>query len=188
MKRAYVIEDCHHNVFRLSATGSFDVALDIKNSTNNSFESPLIVNDQAVGWPKISRNSKCPCGSGRKFKRCHGEFRMGTGIKVEGDNNEFSNAAVFTKGDGIVVKGSGNKFPNAKVFIGDAKIAEVIALLGLPRDTPPEMLREVIDAFGESREVRATDDFRLRAWFMERQGDVVAWTQLLVDLGRMLAS
>ncbi|MDP6549560.1 MAG: SEC-C metal-binding domain-containing protein [Dehalococcoidia bacterium] len=22
--------------------------------------------------PKIGRNVKCPCGSGRKYKRCHG--------------------------------------------------------------------------------------------------------------------
>ncbi len=23
-------------------------------------------------WPKIGRNEPCPCGSGQKFKRCHG--------------------------------------------------------------------------------------------------------------------
>ena len=22
--------------------------------------------------PKIGRNAKCPCGSGKKYKRCHG--------------------------------------------------------------------------------------------------------------------
>ncbi|MGI9407060.1 MAG: SEC-C metal-binding domain-containing protein, partial [Hyphomicrobiaceae bacterium] len=23
-------------------------------------------------WGKVARNSQCPCGSGKKFKKCHG--------------------------------------------------------------------------------------------------------------------
>jgi preprotein translocase subunit SecA len=29
-------------------------------------------NDPAT-WGKISRNALCPCGSGKKFKHCHGD-------------------------------------------------------------------------------------------------------------------
>jgi preprotein translocase subunit SecA len=25
-------------------------------------------------WGKVSRNAPCPCGSGRKFKQCHGRL------------------------------------------------------------------------------------------------------------------
>ena len=25
-----------------------------------------------VGWERTQRNADCPCGSGRKFKHCHG--------------------------------------------------------------------------------------------------------------------
>jgi preprotein translocase subunit SecA len=25
-------------------------------------------------WGKVSRNALCPCGSGKKFKHCHGKF------------------------------------------------------------------------------------------------------------------
>lgn len=25
-------------------------------------------------WGKIQRNAPCPCGSGKKFKHCHGRF------------------------------------------------------------------------------------------------------------------
>ncbi len=28
-------------------------------------------NDPAT-WGKVSRNAACPCGSGKKFKHCHG--------------------------------------------------------------------------------------------------------------------
>ena len=30
-------------------------------------------NDPAT-WGKVSRNEACPCGSGKKFKHCHGAF------------------------------------------------------------------------------------------------------------------
>jgi len=25
-------------------------------------------------WGKVPRNAQCPCGSGKKFKHCHGQF------------------------------------------------------------------------------------------------------------------
>jgi preprotein translocase subunit SecA len=25
-------------------------------------------------WGRVSRNEPCPCGSGKKFKHCHGQF------------------------------------------------------------------------------------------------------------------
>ncbi len=28
--------------------------------------------DAAAGGRKVGRNEPCPCGSGKKFKRCHG--------------------------------------------------------------------------------------------------------------------
>jgi preprotein translocase subunit SecA len=27
-------------------------------------------------YARVGRNDPCPCGSGRKFKRCHGDPRM----------------------------------------------------------------------------------------------------------------
>jgi preprotein translocase subunit SecA len=27
-------------------------------------------------WGKISRNAPCPCGSGKKYKHCHGDVGM----------------------------------------------------------------------------------------------------------------
>jgi preprotein translocase subunit SecA len=26
------------------------------------------------GMPKVGRNDPCPCGSGKKFKHCHGQL------------------------------------------------------------------------------------------------------------------
>ena len=27
-----------------------------------------------TSWGKVGRNEACPCGSGKKFKHCHGAF------------------------------------------------------------------------------------------------------------------
>ncbi len=32
----------------------------------------LPASDLPTGWEKTSRNAACPCGSGKKFKHCHG--------------------------------------------------------------------------------------------------------------------
>jgi preprotein translocase subunit SecA len=32
---------------------------------------PVNPNDPAT-WGKVPRNAPCPCGSGKKFKQCHG--------------------------------------------------------------------------------------------------------------------
>ena len=30
--------------------------------------------DDPESWGKVGRNEPCPCGSGKKFKHCHGQF------------------------------------------------------------------------------------------------------------------
>jgi preprotein translocase subunit SecA len=27
-----------------------------------------------AGWGKVGRNEDCPCGSGKKYKHCHGRY------------------------------------------------------------------------------------------------------------------
>jgi preprotein translocase subunit SecA len=27
-----------------------------------------------MSWGKVGRNEACPCGSGKKYKHCHGRF------------------------------------------------------------------------------------------------------------------
>jgi preprotein translocase subunit SecA len=35
------------------------------------YDGPVDPNDPRT-WGKVQRNAPCPCGSGRKFKQCHG--------------------------------------------------------------------------------------------------------------------
>jgi preprotein translocase subunit SecA len=36
---------------------------------------PKLPNHESRGGEQVSRNDPCPCGSGKKFKRCHGDPR-----------------------------------------------------------------------------------------------------------------
>ena len=54
---------------------------DAQNTNNNKMvTSPVVLRESAdvidpedpTTWGKVGRNSPCPCGSGKKFKHCHG--------------------------------------------------------------------------------------------------------------------
>ena len=36
--------------------------------------SPARVSDDPASWGKVGRNEPCPCGSGKKYKHCHGRL------------------------------------------------------------------------------------------------------------------
>ncbi len=57
---------------------------------NDYFDpSPAAVKQQPiVAGPKIGRNDPCPCGSGKKFKNCHGK-------RSSVDNKTAAKVAVF---------------------------------------------------------------------------------------------
>ena len=38
---------------------------------NKNEEAPQ--NTSPANWGKVGRNSQCPCGSGKKYKNCHGQ-------------------------------------------------------------------------------------------------------------------
>ena len=35
---------------------------------------PEVSPETVESWGKVGRNAPCPCGSGRKYKHCHGRF------------------------------------------------------------------------------------------------------------------
>jgi peptide deformylase len=65
-KEIFVKDDLHPDGF--AAVGN--VAVVIQHEVDH-LDGILII-DRVVGKNKIGRNDKCPCGSGKKYKRCHG--------------------------------------------------------------------------------------------------------------------
>jgi len=43
------------------------------NSTNLQISDVTISSNSIISIPKIGRNKACPCGSGIKYRRCHGK-------------------------------------------------------------------------------------------------------------------
>ncbi len=56
-----------------------------------------------IGPTSISRNSPCPCGSGRKFKKCCQVAQQVATAHVQAAKNKLNQ--VFAVGEGIIVKG-----------------------------------------------------------------------------------
>ena len=52
-------------------TGEDEGAPPVDNRIVRAKEAPVNPNDPTT-WGKVQRNAPCPCGSGRKFKHCHG--------------------------------------------------------------------------------------------------------------------
>jgi preprotein translocase subunit SecA len=46
----------------------------IHDSLNSLAEDSLLSTDGAQEFPKVGRNEPCPCGSGKKYKQCHGSL------------------------------------------------------------------------------------------------------------------
>jgi len=56
----------------VTINGEFDVGIDI-NGDRNQFRNLNINVRNPIRRPiKVGRNQPCPCGSGKKFKHCHG--------------------------------------------------------------------------------------------------------------------
>lgn len=65
-KQIFVKDDLRPNGF--VAVG--DVAIVIQHEVDHL--DGILITDRVVGKEKVGRNDKCPCGSGLKYKRCHG--------------------------------------------------------------------------------------------------------------------
>lgn len=55
-------------VFGLYADARLALSVGVAGQTVNELAQEF----RLQGMPKVGRNAACPCGSGRKFKRCHG--------------------------------------------------------------------------------------------------------------------
>ncbi|MCH8240663.1 MAG: preprotein translocase subunit SecA, partial [Proteobacteria bacterium] len=67
MEMAALPEMHAHHISPL--TGEDDVALDSMGGGAS-----VVGDAPASSWGKVPRNAPCPCGSGKKYKRCHGKF------------------------------------------------------------------------------------------------------------------
>lgn len=66
-KEIFVKDDLHPAGFVATGLAAIATQHEIDHLEN------ILIIDRVAGKKKIGRNDKCPCGSGRKWKKCHGK-------------------------------------------------------------------------------------------------------------------
>jgi preprotein translocase subunit SecA len=56
------------------ATGEDELAPALAGGTNGGKTAAKRDAKNPATWGKVGRNEVCPCGSGKKYKHCHGRF------------------------------------------------------------------------------------------------------------------
>ncbi|WP_342643608.1 preprotein translocase subunit SecA [Rhodoligotrophos ferricapiens] len=91
MMRVEIVQDAQQDLLHHDAlppmeahhadpfTGEDELALAIANSAGRQGQfgasAPAVDPSNPATWGKVQRNAPCPCGSGRKYKHCHGAVR-----------------------------------------------------------------------------------------------------------------
>jgi hypothetical protein len=162
----YVIENCHD----IQANG-------------------LQVN---VGYGKprklAGRNALCPCGSGKKYKKCHLGKSMSTAIKSSNSSTTFKDTLAVSSGDGIVLDNDRSSFEGTKIFAGvsEQSINSIITRLGLPENTPPELVLEAVSEISATGNVSIVERSRLKSWLLSAANfDIAGWAGVALAIASM---
>ena len=68
------IEKLNENNSQIKTNNNKEIENISKNKTiRNKIKSSKIDPNNPNTWGKVGRNETCPCGSGKKFKNCHGK-------------------------------------------------------------------------------------------------------------------
>ncbi|OJY34674.1 MAG: preprotein translocase subunit SecA [Rhizobiales bacterium 65-9] len=83
MQATHVDPNSGENEFALADAGAFSgqrgdmfgaAAASLGFSATDAAEAPQRDQQDPNSWGKVGRNEPCPCGSGKKYKHCHGQF------------------------------------------------------------------------------------------------------------------
>lgn len=120
----------------------------------------------------VGRNQPCPCGSGKKFKRCHGAPHMGTGFISDNSEATFTDAVAVVDSGGTGFhsrNGDKSHFIRPKAFVGPVvDIEALIAKLNLPDDVPREHVQEAVELVAKSSDEEPLRYSKLKVWLLER--------------------
>lgn len=135
---------------------------------------------------KVGRNEPCPCGSGKKLKKCHGVNHMGKGIVSDNSEGQFTDTLVSVDegSTGIhLMNGDKSKFLRTQVLVGqDVDIEKLIALLNIPDDVPREYVVEAVNIAKEQKDPLSLRFSRLKTWLLEKGLDVKFAAETMVSL------
>ena len=161
-------------------------ALHLQNSSDNSFNRTQIYSaSPVVREYKVGRNERCPCGSGEKYKKCHGDSTMSKGIVSINSSGKFTDTVVSVDagGTGIYREDDRTDFERTTVLVGqNASVVEAV-LSRLPAGIPREYVVEAIEQIQNDGNAESLRFSKLRIWLMENDFDMKFWAETAVAIG-----
>ncbi|MCE1059103.1 SEC-C domain-containing protein [Pseudomonas alloputida] len=138
---------------------------------------------------RIGRNAPCPCGSGAKYKRCHGSVEMSNdksyGIVSIDSSGKLTDTTVVADSGGVGVYRNKDRtdFERTTIIIGQDDIAGLVASLKLPAETPHAYVAEAISQVRESGSTDVLQYSKLRVWLMDNKFDMKFWAETAIAVG-----
>ena len=161
-----------------------DGALLIENSYGNEFDGVQVNSfSRTMNAKKIGRNEPCPCGSGVKFKRCHGGGKMAHGIVSRNSSSVFIDTEINTDGVALALDGDESTFNRLKIYaFSDPELFKFVKNSSLPGDTPGEYVQEAYTELKKSGDVNVLEESKLKTWLFKQGVTLAFWTQLVAQL------
>lgn len=177
------LSNCQGGTIRGHSGGEFDTSVELTNSRAIHFDDYSAEPKKFQGFGrKVQRNERCPCGSGIKYKKCHGVSKMSTGIKS--DNSSF------TAGKATIIADVGVDLANKSVahideFVHIApdtpKLAEILSNMKVA--PPPELVKEAVASVKQAGSIEVLDKSRIKKWCAEQGVNTALWAQLVTTIG-----
>jgi parallel beta-helix repeat protein len=175
MPNAFGVYGCWDvNITDCKAAGNWDAGIFIKNS-HGVYVSRLdidIKNPRRYGVKIIiGPEQPCTCGSGKKFKDCHGAKKMKKGIISDNSEARFEDTNIKIDGEGVgvhVTNGDKSKFFRTNIVFGsDIDIEKLIHELSIPVDVPREYVEEAVAIASDKKDPEALRYSRLKMWLID---------------------
>lgn len=185
MKAGADINDCHFCTFNMQFSGEMETAVNVTNSTNlflPSFHADIKHPNatDVVRSQKIGRNESCPCGSGIKYKKCHGATQMTTGIRSKNSELKIGTANIVADvGVDLVDSKASIEVYN---FYSTQTPALAEILKNLPAQPPVELVKEALAQLKAGASAEDLESSKLKKWFKDQGINMAFWANFAVSL------
>ncbi|MNJ46413.1 hypothetical protein D3C77_415410 [compost metagenome] len=162
-------------------------AIHIQNSNDNKFNGTKVNSfSTSPRLPKIGRNEPCPCGSQKKYKRCHGGVNMAKGIISRNSSTTFNDTEINTDGVGIDLDHDKSTFNGLNINAFDnPELFKLVKEAGLPANPPGDLIEEAYLEVQKTGDASPLEGSKLKRWFLEQDLTGAFWADFSVKLANL---
>ncbi len=187
MKGGIAHIDCDgYTVVGVNIRGAMEFGIYNENSKNGNIAGNVvdITSPTSIShFPKVGRNQQCSCGSGKKYKKCHGDRVMATGIKSKNSQANFTNTKIVSDGVGIDLEDDKSTFSRTTIIAGeDVDYGALLEQFYLPNDVPLEYLKEAVEELRATKNPALIERSKLKQWLVDNGFNMAFWAQTALPI------